>query len=648
MKRIIAFAIMAMTLAVSCNRELVVEVLPDFTTDKEVYGLNEPVTITNATVVKNSVAAITKWEYSGKVYYGEEAPQGIKFAEVGEYPVTLTVTANDGFVQASCTKNIKVEDTNIRPVVDFTWKVNGEDGVETIKVGDVVTFTGIASDPDGEITAWEWKIGSGSSTEQNPTYQFIEYGEVQISLTVTDNMFGKTTKTVTVNIEPGKFKLDLDWKKTYDGQGGFTRFTSPAMAPDAQAIYVTSSGGKMVKISRDGEQLWVYDYAAKHGTRYANNAGTKETVVVTPSVDEDGTVYFAAGFNEPGGSPSGVDNGIMAINADGTLKWYAKGGPNTRFGSHSPLVLKDCIATTQTHSGKQSADPAFVCNDQGCVVINKADGTQRQTIYATSGSNGSICAYNDKIFVNVAKGNGGAQVGFPSGENAWSLVNGSSTNKAEQYWPGRGYKARSCQPAVTSNGEILLYYPASETDASAGGVLFCYDDESIKSTTTVAPEYKWMKEIPGELYSVVESSAAGASQMGGHGPALASDGTIYVTTRTFLVALNSNGEKLWEHQPAGTIMCVPAVDGIGCVYYCDSEGNVVKLSSAGVKLAAINLGAKFTSSITIAQDGRLYLVGLEGGAPTLFALSTDSCDGPSQNWSQLSGGPCKRSSVYTK
>ena len=69
MKRIIAFAIMAMTLAVSCNRELVVEVLPDFTTDKEVYGLNEPVTITNATVVKNSVAAITKWEYSGKVYY---------------------------------------------------------------------------------------------------------------------------------------------------------------------------------------------------------------------------------------------------------------------------------------------------------------------------------------------------------------------------------------------------------------------------------------------------------------------------------------------------------------------------------------------------------------------------------------------------
>ena len=647
MKRITAFAIMAITLAVSCNREMTVEVIPDFTTDKEVYGLNEPVVITNTTVVKHSVAAITKWEYAGKVFYGE-VPQGIRYAEVGEYPVTLTVTANDGFVQASCTKNIKVEDTNIKPVVDFTWTVNGVADVESIKVGDVVAFTGIASDPDGEISAWEWKIGSGTSTEQNPTYEFIEYGEVQVSLTVTDNMYGKTTKTVTFNIEAGKFKLDLDWKKTYDSQGAFTRFTSPAMSPDSQGIYVTSSGGKMVKFDRDGNQLWVYDYASKHGTLFANNAGTTETVVVTPSVDEDGTVYFAAGFNEPGGSPSGVDNGIMAINPDGTLKWYAKAGPNTRFGSHSPLVLKDCIATTQTHSAKQSVDPSYVCNDQGCVVLNKADGSQRQTIYSTSGSNGSICAYNDKIFINVAKGNGGAQVGFPSGENTWSLVNGSTTNKDEKYWPGRLYKARSCQPAITANGEILLYYPASEGDISAGGILFCYDDESIKSTTSVAPDYKWIKEIPGELYSTVESSASGASRLGGHGAALSTDGNIYVTTRTSLTALSPEGDIRWQHEPAGTIMCVPAVDGIGCVYYCDSEGNVVKLNSEGQKLAAIKLDAVFTSSITIADDGRLYVVGLEGGAPTLFALSTDSCDGPSRNWSQLSGGPYKRSSVYTK
>ena len=639
MKRIIAFSIIAVTLLASCVKEQKVEVIPDFTTDKEIYGLNEPIKITNTTVVKNSVAAITKWEYADKVVYGD-APAGIKFAEEGEFPITLTVTANDGFVQESCTKKIKVMDTNIRPVADFTWSP------ETVKAGDVVTFTDCSTDADGTIVAWEWKIGSGSSTEQNPTYEFVEYGSVEVSLTVTDNMYGKNTKTVTFEIEPGKFKLDLDWQKTYDAAGNFTRFTSPAMSPDSEGIYVTSSGGKLVKFSKTGEQLWVYDYAEKHKTVFANGADGKEIVVVTPSVDEDGTVYFAAGNNQPGGAAAGtVDNGIMALNPDGTLKWYAKGGPNTRFGWHSPLVLKDCIATTQTHAGR---DNGGILNDQACGVLNKADGTLRQTIYANSGSNGGICALNDKIFVHAAKGTGGANVGFPSGDNSWSLVNNSSNGGAAALWPGSGYFARSCQPAVTSDGRILLYAPASDSNPSAGGMLICYDEESIQSTTSVAPQWVWKKEIPGYLSSDITPGNA-PTDCGGHGAAVSTDGRIYVTTRTSLTALSADGEILWTHTPGGIIECVPAVDNIGCVYYCDSQtGSVVKLNPEGVKLAAIALNASLTSSVTIAEDGRLYVVGLVGGAPTLFALTTDSINGPSQNWSQLSGGPHKRSSVYTK
>ena len=645
MKRIIAFAIMAMTLAVSCNRELTVEVLPDFKTEKEIYGLNEPVTIINTTVVKNSIAAITKWEYSGKVFYGE-TPEGIKFADEGEYPVTLTVTANDGFVQASCTKNIKVMDTNVKPVADFSWTVNGE-SIELIKAGDLVQFTDLSTDADGTVVAWEWQIGSGKSTEQNPTYEFIEYGDVQVTLTVTDDSYGKTTVTKTLKVEPGKFKLDLLWQKAYDGVGAFTRFTSPAMSHDGQAIYVTSSGGKMVKFDTQGNQLWVYDYASAHNTVYANKAGTKETVVVTPSVDTDGTVYFAAGFNEPGGDPAGKDNGIFALSPEGALKWYTLGGMNTRFGWHSPLVLKDCIATTQTHAGRTTGK----LDDQGCAVLMKGDGSVKQTIYATSGSNGGICAYNDKIYVNTAGSgsNGGTNVGFLVDQNKWQLTNNSATNADAALRPGEAHFARSCQPAITNNGEILLYYPANSSNAGEGGILYCYDDESVKQTTTVAPDYKWRKEIPGYLSSTVTSSATAATECGGHGAALDSDGNIYVTTRTSLVSLTSDGEIRWTHTPGGLIECVPAVDNLGCVYYCDSQtGNIVKLNGAGQKLAAIALGATLTSSITIAEDGKLYVVGLVGGAPTLFALSTDSMTGPADSWSQLSGGPCKRSSVYTE
>ena len=640
MKRIIAFSIIALTFLASCTRELQVEVLPDFVTDKEIYGINEPVKITNTTIVKNSVAAITKWEFAGKVFYGE-TPEGVKFSDVGEYPVTLTVTANDGFVKQSCTKKITVMDTNIRPVVDFSWNPT------TIKAGDVVQFTDLSTDEDGTIVAWEWVIGSGTSTEQNPSYEFVEYGEVEVTLTVTDNMYGKSSATKTITVAPGKYRLDLDWKKTYDANGAYTRFTSPAMTADGTSgIYVTSSGGKLVKFDREGNQLWVYDYATQHNTVYANTAGTSEVPVVTPSVDTDGTIYFAAGYNQPGGDPSGKDNGIFALTPEGTLKWYTLGGQNTRFGWHSPLILKDCIATTQTHAGRTTGK----LDDQGCALLLKDGGTVKQTIYATSGSNGGICAYNDKIYVNTAGSgaNGGTNVGFLMDDSKWYLTNNSATNTDAALRPGEAHFARSCQPAITANGEILLLYPASANDAAAGGVLYCYDDATVVHTTKIAPAYKWKREIPGYLSSTVTSSSTAATECGGHGAAIASDGKIYVTTRTSITALSPTGEILWSHN-GGIIECVPAIDNLGCIYYTDSQsGSVIKLNAAGQKLAAIGLSAKLTSSVTIAEDGRLYVVGLENGAPTLFALSTNDIQGPATGWSQLSGGPCKRSSVYTE
>lgn len=167
---------------------------------------------------------------------------------------------------------------------------------------------------------------------------------------------------------------------------------------------------------------------------------------------------------------------------------------NTRFGWHSPLVLKDCIATTQTHAGRTTGK----LDDQGCAVLMKGDGTVKQTI--------------------------------------------SATNTDAALRPGEAHFARSCQPAITNNGEILLYYPANSSNAAEGGILYCYDDESVKQTTTVAPDYKWRKEIPGYLSSTVTSSATAATECGGHGAALDSDGNIYVTTRTSLVALSASGD----------------------------------------------------------------------------------------------------------
>ena len=188
MKRILSIIFAAiLLLPVSCKKETV-EVFASFETNRETYGPMEPVIIKNTTTVNNSVIAICKWEWAGNVSYDFE-PSEIKFEEEGVYSLKLTVTANDGAVKGVFTKDIVVEDNNIKPVADFTWSP------ETAKAGEAITFTDRSTDSDGKITAWEWNIGGSVSTEQNPVVTIIASGEVKVSLTVTDDRLGRDTKT---------------------------------------------------------------------------------------------------------------------------------------------------------------------------------------------------------------------------------------------------------------------------------------------------------------------------------------------------------------------------------------------------------------------------------------------------------------------
>lgn len=642
MKKTVIILAAAM-LTAACEQKEQVEVLASFTTDKEVYGFGETIRITNTTEVKNSIIAICKWEYNNEVSY-DFAPEDISFMNEGEYPITLTVTANDDAVKGSFTKVITISDTNIKPVADFSWSVDGnpEDSPETIRAGEKVKFTDKSTDRDGTIESWEWAIGSSTSTEQNPVYEFVEYGDVEVSLTVTDNMYGKSTKTVVLKVEKGVYTLDKNWEYRYESsEGAFTRFTSPAMSPDGQSIYVTSSGGRLVKVSKDGEEQWSYDYASKHGSLYLNLSGTKECPVATPSVDTDGTIYFAAGFNETNEN-RGNTQGILSLTADGSCKWFKGDGYKTRFGWHSPLILDNAVATVQTYGGDFT-------DDKACVVIDKETGDRIQTIYAYNGSHGGISAYQNRIFVNAggsSSNTGGTNVGFPSGNRSWVLVNNSNNGSGSKFWPGKGYYGRSCQHAISNDGRIYLLYPKNENSPQSGGILFCYSNGNILQETATAPVPEWTCDIPGYLSSEKTGSESAPTEAGGHGTALSTDGTAYVTTRTTISAVDMNGSIKWTVNADGEIDCVPAVDDTGFIYYCDSKtGNLIKLNPAGQKVAALNLRAILSSSPTIADDGTIYIVGVKDGYPTLFSVSTNDITGPADNWSQLSGNPQKTSHV---
>ena len=137
MKRVknILLVSVSMLLAVSCLQKPVVSVNPDFTTDKDVYEIYEDVKITNTSTSTNDIIIACKWEWGSEHFWGKQFEQPLSFDSVGEKEIKLTVVTDSG-VSGTCTKTITVQDTNKRPVADFSYSPS-----TGIMAGDEVQFT---------------------------------------------------------------------------------------------------------------------------------------------------------------------------------------------------------------------------------------------------------------------------------------------------------------------------------------------------------------------------------------------------------------------------------------------------------------------------------------------------------------------------
>ena len=93
------------------------------------------------------------------------------------------------------------EEENL-PTAGFTY------APETVVQYDVVVFTNTSTDAD----TYEWDFGGGlTSTEENPSVQFLTAGDVVVSLTVSNDDGSKTTEqTITVNAPDNHYMLGTD------------------------------------------------------------------------------------------------------------------------------------------------------------------------------------------------------------------------------------------------------------------------------------------------------------------------------------------------------------------------------------------------------------------------------------------------------
>ena len=136
------------------------------------------------------------WSFGDGTSSAEVSPSHT-FAADGTYPVTLTVTDNQGKTD-QVTKQVKAQ-ANQRPTA----------GIATSCTNLACAFDGSSSaDADGTIAGYAWDFGDGgSATEQKPSHTFTTAGTYSVKLTVTDDQgaTGSTTKSVTVsaaNVKP--------------------------------------------------------------------------------------------------------------------------------------------------------------------------------------------------------------------------------------------------------------------------------------------------------------------------------------------------------------------------------------------------------------------------------------------------------------
>lgn len=142
------------------------------------------------------------WDF-GNGQTSTAANPSVTYTAVGVFPVSLTVTDNDGAPRTAYT-SVTVRNRN--PVAVIANDASTLIGNKPLTVAFSSAGSNDSADPGGYITSYHWSFGDGGeSTQPNPTHTYTLAGTFSVSLTVTDNDTGTTTVSrdvVVKNVPP--------------------------------------------------------------------------------------------------------------------------------------------------------------------------------------------------------------------------------------------------------------------------------------------------------------------------------------------------------------------------------------------------------------------------------------------------------------
>lgn len=200
------------------------------------------------------------------------------FASAGTYNVSLTVTDNAGG-KATTSQSVTVSATpsNSLPVANFSKSISGM----------TVSFTDTSTDADGTISTRLWNFGDGTTSSAiNPVKRYTTPGTYTVTLSVTDNLGGKTSTSQTVVISSGSTLPECPSPSNALGKNCVRSNINVPLNDYAYMYLYVPAGTSSVRITSSGGTGSVDMYGNTLGqwaTKTANNyrstnSGNSETI----------------------------------------------------------------------------------------------------------------------------------------------------------------------------------------------------------------------------------------------------------------------------------------------------------------------------------------------------------------------------------
>lgn len=413
--------------------------------------------------------------------------------------------------------------------------------------------------------------------------------------------------TFSANIEQGSSDI-ASWEWNFgDANATTSTETDPTFIYEDQGIYdvtleVTDASGNVQRTTqtvivgkKEFPAVIGWEFTTGNVVRNINDGSS------APVIDDNGVIYYVESRgNELSSVVAVIDQGDTA-----EMKWAssAVGGelPNSPAIGPDGNIFINAWVDDNAISKLNSAD--------GSIIWAGAIGTD------VSNNTPAIDSEGNTYHGSRAQGeNGGVFSWSPTGEMRWSITGEGafyaapviSADEATVYFLNTN--TGEIWAVNTEDGSTKWEAPLGIGSGTHGPSLSMDSDGTIyysNKTHVVAVTdggttgtVKWQTELNDPSNS---------------GVVIGPDGTLYTGSIGGLVALNpSDGTVIWTYEDAEIAESVPAVDINGNIYVGTTDGRLIIVDAEGELEKEFEIGDNVVNSPTIAADGTVYVEVMDG------------------------------------